>query len=60
MNQNKENRYDGCWEPRFSCPIPTAIFIPKARFLYVSSTDGGIDDDTIEIYNITNPTAPVR
>jgi hypothetical protein len=31
-----------------------------SRFLYISSTNGGADDDTIEIYNINNPNNPVR
>lgn len=44
--------------PAFPPVVPPIIV--KAKFLYVSSSDGGIDDDTIEIYNIINPTAPIR
>ncbi|PEN18811.1 hypothetical protein CN630_32565, partial [Bacillus wiedmannii] len=44
--------------PAFPPAVPPVVVL--AKFLYVSSTDGGIDDDTIEIYNIINPTAPVR
>ncbi|PEJ03794.1 hypothetical protein CN684_23715 [Bacillus wiedmannii] len=44
--------------PAFPPAVPPIIV--KAKFLYISSTDGGIDDDTIEIYNIINPTNPIR